>query len=143
MCCGKTAAPRRPPPEAVITGGRDVRALIGDLTLLTLRRRKLVMRIPGMPEADQTRLAGIIGRHYAVCGCDQGRISGIFTLLAYTVLVIADFIPLSELGWPRVVGYYFLCSFITMFAGKLYGLWRARAGLARLADQLSSTPNPT
>lgn len=145
MCCGKsvTSAPpssRRLPPEAIIASGDDVRALIPDLRLLTLRRKKIVLRLPGLDPAEQARLSGQIARHYSVCGCEQGRLTGILTLLAYVTLLIADAIPFRELGWGRTVGYYFLCSFFTMLCGKIYGLWHARRSLAQLANRLPQPP---
>jgi hypothetical protein len=145
MCCGKSNVPAAgapPAPTAIVSTAADVRALISDLGLFTLRRRKITVRIPGLATERQKQLELEIARHYAVCGCEQGRVTGVLTLLAYVILLATGVIPFRELGLGRTIGYYFLCSFITMLGGKIYGLWQARHSLAQLAGRLPQSPTP-
>lgn len=126
----------------MIATAADIRALIPEMSLLTLRRKKIKVRVPALDDVQQRRLEAEITRHYTVCGCHQGRATGALTLLVYVILVLTDVIPFHELGLWRVVWYYFLCSFFTMLCGKIYGLGHARISLARLADRLSPNPTP-
>jgi hypothetical protein len=143
MCCGnhhpsKTSDAMKK--ELIITSSADIRALVPDIGLFSLKRGKVNVQFGHFSTEENKQLEVEINRHYSACGCEQGRMTGIFTLLGYVLLLLTGVISIHELGIGRTVLYYFICSFVTMLGGKVYGLWRARHALKRMAESPAFNP---
>ena len=128
------------PTDYHISSAQDIRSLIPDISLFRERKKKIAVHFAQLSEFENKELEKKIKAHYQACGCGQGRVAGIFTLLAYMMPFVAGFVSVKALGWPRTILYYFAISAVTMFIGKIYGLFKARIQLARLADELASQP---
>jgi hypothetical protein len=124
--------------ELVITDSAGVRAVADAISLWTIDRRQLVVRMPGLDTGANDDLARRIRAHFGACGCHQGRVAGMFTFVAYLGLVLTGVISVHALGLWRVVGLYFAVSFVVMFVGKVIGLRNARQALRRLARELDA-----
>lgn len=128
------------PTDYLISSAKDIRSLIPDISLFGERKKKIAVHFAQFSEFENKELEKKIRSLYQACGCAQGRVAGIFTLLAYMIPFVAGFVSLKELGWTRTILYYFAVSAVTMFIGKIYGLFKARIQLARLARELESQP---
>ncbi len=143
VCCAETSIPS----ERVISTLAEVCELGDNPGALRERRRRkgtVVVRVPELGTEGCRRLEGEIASYVSACGCGQGRVAGIVTLITSVLLVVTGVVPLRELGVRNAVFLYFALSFTTMLIGKMYGLLHARMALVRLCRDLTNrnTPSP-
>jgi hypothetical protein len=143
MCCAKETADLTRPPERVITTLAEVRALAGELRSLRRRRQEVLVQVPELGAEERHRLQAEIGSYATACGCGQGRVAGILTLVAFILLLATGAIPWRELGVGKVLLLYFGTSLLIMLIGKLYGLVRARLALVKLCRELADRRLPS
>ena len=145
MCCGKTSAEPSIPPERVIATLDELRELGSRPGSLRGRRPKgkVVVGVPELGAEERSRLESKIASYVSACGCGEGRVAGILTLIAFALLLAAGVIPLRDLGWKNVILLYLALSFSTMLVGKVYGLVRARLALVKLCRELTDRRVPS
>ena len=136
MCCAK-ATHQEMTERRVISTLDEVRDLGRNPRPLRRVRGEVSIEVPELGPTDRQRLRVEIADYATACGCGQGRVAGILTLLAYVVLLATGVIPWRELGVRRVLLLYVVASFAGMLIGKLYGRIRARLSLARLCRDLT------
>jgi hypothetical protein len=137
MCCAGTKDQERRDERRVISTLDEVRDLGRNPRLLRRRRDEVSIEVPELGREERLRLRSEIANYATACGCGQGRVAGMLTLLAYVVLLVTGVIPWRELGVRRVLLLYVAVSFGGMLIGKLYGRVRARLSLARLCRDLA------
>ncbi|MBK6266070.1 hypothetical protein JKA74_13585 [Marivirga sp. S37H4] len=122
--------------EIIITDLAEIKGVAKEISLFTTRRKNILIRIPHLTEEENSQLEAKVTKHYSACGCGQGRISGVITLVGYVLLVLTGIISIYELGVLNTILLYFACSIVTMLIGKIYGLWNARKALLKLVNEL-------
>ncbi len=122
--------------EIVITHPSEIRGLAKDVGFFGNPAKTIKVELPANSSEENEKLEQEIMRHYSACGCSQGKITGIATLVIYLLLVLTGILSVSKIGFWNVVWLYLACSFATMLVGKLYGLWRARRELLRLSARM-------
>lgn len=125
--------------ELIVSDTASIRAIARQISIWRVERRTLSVRFPALDDEANATLRSRMSTYFGACGCHQGRIAGVATLIGYLVLVVTGVISVRALGLQRVVLAYFLVSFVVMFIGKLIGLSNARRGLQALADDLDAT----
>ena len=137
MCCAKANDHESRAERLVVSTLDDVRGLGRNPRSLRRRRDEVSIEVPELGPGERQRLRAEIANYATACGCGQGRVAGILTLLAYVLLLAIGAIPWRELGIRRVLVLYVAVSFGGMLIGKLYGRVRARLSLARVCRDLT------
>ena len=128
-------------PETIISSSTSLKTLVHEIGLFKTARKTIRVRFDHLSDQENASLEDQVTKHYKACGCSQGRVIGIFTLLGFVVLLVTGVVSVRELGIAKTLLYYFLCSFITMLIGKIIGLWQARQQLTKLAIELENNPS--
>lgn len=124
-----------------IKGTDDIRALAGSLSLWHAERRSLEVAVPQLDDAANQQLHRHIARHYATCGCHQGRLAGVAILAVYLLLIVSGLLSWRALGIWKAIGLYFLLSFCGLLLSKIVLLERSRRALRRMASEVESKEN--
>ena len=132
-------ANRPPDPPITVNSAAEIGKLASDIKLFGSRKREIRVQLAGLSEAENKALEMTISRHYSACGCGQGRISGVITLVGYLTLVITGVISVRSLGIGKTILLYFACATVAMIIGKAFGLWNARRSIIALSDQFQQT----
>jgi hypothetical protein len=142
MCCAKSLTEQdKIKQETIISNSASLKKLIPEISLFKTARKNIHLQIDHLTEQENKLLQYRVEKYYKACGCSQGRITGIITLIAFIVLMLTGIVPVHELGIGKTFLYYFILSFITMLIGKIAGLWQAREQLGKIADKLeNNTP---
>lgn len=128
-------------PETIISSSASLQSLAHEIGLFKTARKNIRIQFDHLSEQENANLQHQVIKHYQACGCSQGRVTGIITLLGFVVLLVTGVVSVRDLGIAKTVLYYFLCSFITMLIGKIIGLWQARQQLTKLATELENNPS--
>ena len=120
----------------IVDSIQQIRHMAGELHLMASTKIKIVLQLDNIPEDDRIRAENIISQHYASCGCQQGRISGMVTFGVYCVLMILGIVSISELGIWKTLWYYLLFAFAGMLIGKVIGIIHGKIALRNLANNL-------
>lgn len=122
-----------------ITDAREIGDLAREVSLLSPRKGTIAVALAGLSEAENEALAATITRHYTACGCGQGRVAGIVTLVGYVTLALTGIISVRALGAWKTILLYFACASVAMIVGKVFALRNARRSLIALSEQLRTT----
>ncbi len=122
--------------EIRITDPSAIRQLAREVNFWGSPGKSLRVELSGYSAQQNEALQQEILRHYAVCGCDQGRTAGIVILLLFALLLLTGL--LSHIGFWNLLWLYLGSSFVTMLLAKAYTIWRARRSLIRLSQRHSS-----
>ena len=123
--------------DKVIYNVAEIRKLIKEINLLSTGKIKPIkMEFEEFPSEENQHLTNELKLLYSACGCVQGRTSGVFTLVAFIVLVIAGVIPIQEYGTTKTMLIFLVCAVVAMFFGKVYGLLKGRRALLKFADEV-------
>lgn len=130
--------------ELTISNVSEIRQIVREINLFsTGNKKKLNVQLEGFSEEENKQLETKIQKFYSACGCSQGRITGIITMIGYVILVLTGIISIYKLGVGKTILLYLAFSFVTMFFGKIYGLRKARRQLIALASEVESKLNIT
>jgi len=83
-----SSANRPPDSPIIVNSAAEIGKLASDIKLFGSRKREIRVQLAGLSEAENKALEMTISRHYSACGCGQGRISGVITLVGYLTLVM-------------------------------------------------------
>lgn len=122
-----------------LTAPDQIEELAGDIGLFGSRKRDVRVALASLSADENRALEATIKRHYSACGCGQGRISGVITLLGYLTLVFTGVISVKALGIGKTILLYFACAAVAMVVGKAFALRNARQSLRTLSRQLRTT----
>jgi hypothetical protein len=140
MCCQKSITEQNiMETERIIDSTLALKSLVNDIGLFKTARDKILIRFIQLTEQENTDLTARVTKYYKTCGCSQGRVTGILTLLVFVVMLLTDIVSISKLGIWNTILFYFLCSFITMLIGKIYGIYDARNQLIKLSEKLEQS----
>jgi len=142
MCCRKSIEEQNAMREEIILSSAiSLKNLAGEIGLFKTARKNVRVRFDHLSEQENANLQDRVIKYYKACGCAQGRVTGIITLLGFVVLLATGVISARELGVLKTLWYYFLCSFITMLVAKIIGIWQARKQLTKLAMEFQTNPH--
>ena len=137
MCCQKSIIEHKEmETESIIDNVPALKSLVNDIGLFKTARKNIRIQFNQLTEEENTDLQYQVVKHYKTCGCSQGRVTGIVTLLVFVVLLVTGIVSIRELGIFTTILYYFICSFATMLIAKIVGIWKARQQLTKLAEKL-------
>ena len=122
--------------EIVISDVTTLKSMVHEINLFQKKKKKIKVEFEFLNEEENKQLQNKIQKYYSACGCSQGRMTGVFTLLAYAGFLFTGIISVYKLGIGNTILLYFACSIITMTVGKIYGLQKARRSLLHLANEL-------
>jgi len=142
MCCAKSIEEQNAMREEIIlNSASSLQNLAGEMGLFKTSRRNIRVCFEHLSERENANLQDRVTKYYKACGCAQGRVTGIITLLGFVLLLATGVLSVRELGVPKTLLYYFLCSFVTMLVAKIIGIWQARKQLMKLATEFQTNPH--
>lgn len=124
--------------ETIINSSASLKTLADEIGLFNTSRKDIRIQFEHLSDQDNANLQQQVTKYYKACGCSEGRVIGIFTLLGFVVLVLSGVVSVRELGIAKTLLLYFLTSFTTMLIGKIFGLWQARQQLTKLATDVEN-----
>lgn len=122
----------------IVTSAEEIAGLARHVGLFAKHNRNIRVDLGGLTPAENKALEADIIKHYSACGCGQGRISGIITLIGYLALVLTGVISVKTLGIGKTILLYFACATVAMIVGKAFALSKARRSLIALSEQFQT-----
>lgn len=121
----------------VVTSADEIRALAKGINILSTGKvRPVEVNISQLNDVDNRRIGEELQNLYSACGCEQGRISGAFALVAYLFLIITGIVPMEEIGMQKTMIYFVIFAAFAMLIGKLYGISKGRKAILELANKV-------
>ncbi len=125
--------------DVIITSVEEIRLLTKGINLLSTGKVRLVtVDITNLSEIENKEVSEKLQELYSACGCEQGRTSGAFALVAYLALVISGVVPMEEIGMMKTAIYFVIFASISMLIGKIYGIIKGRKAILKLADEVDN-----
>lgn len=123
--------------KIVVNSVDDIRELAKGINLLSTGKvRPVVMDITELDENQNREMGEKLQELYSACGCEQGRTSGAFALVAYLAFIISGIIPMEKIGMQKTILYFVIFAAISMLLGKVYGIMKGRKAILNLADEI-------
>ncbi|MBA4056311.1 MAG: hypothetical protein C0490_16470 [Marivirga sp.] len=109
-----------------------------EIRIFGSRKKKITVHLSFLGQEENKVIESTVNKYYAACGCSHGRATGVFTLIAYGILLSTGILSVYNMGIGKTILLYFACSTVAMIIGKIYGVRQARRSLKQLADHLRS-----
>src|SRR5688572_3700655 len=99
MCCQKSIEEQNAMREEIILSSAiSLKNLAGEIGLFKAARKNVRVRFDHLSEQENANLQDRVIKYYKTCGCAQGRVTGIITLVGFVVLLATGVVSVRELG---------------------------------------------
>ncbi len=124
--------------ELIIHNVSELQKISKEINIWGIKKYEVSVQIDNLTIQENKMIEDKVKKYYGVCGCGEGKVAGIFTLIIFITLLATGVISIKIVGIGRTIGLYFLIALITMLISKIYALLRART---RLTDLVLETRN--